>query len=297
MSIFAEFFASLLAFYYSFTHSYAAAIVLLTVTVMIAVLPLTLKATRSMIILQKVAPELQKMQDKFKNDRQKLNEEMMAFYKENKINPLSGCFPLLAQIPIFFILYQTLNGLTRRDAEGISIPKYLDQGSEMYRDLVAANGEMVSFGMDFAHKAISPHNPWYTGIPFFALIAIMVFAQFWQQRQISSRATTQADTPQAEMMRKFQKIMPPVFGVISISFPAALVLYWTAQSVIRVFQQWAMYRFDPKLKNSVDHARDDAKAHLRGSGSKTKTAAKSLTEAKPPRAKKEPNGKSKRKGR
>ena len=290
MDIFARFFASLLSFYYSFTHDYALAILLLTLTVMVAVLPLTLKATRSMIILQKVTPELKKLQDKHKNDRQKLNEEMMAFYKENKINPLSGCLPILLQAPIFIFLYQALHGLINRNADGSSNPRFLDHGSDLYRDLVAAGGEMNSLGMDFAKKAVDNHGTLLASIPFYALILIMVGFQYYQQRQISSRTPT-TDNPQAQTMKQIQRIMPPMFGIFAFTIPAALVLYWAFQSVIRVFQQWAMYRFDPKLKDGVQHARDDANKHLKEPASKSRAA--SLTKTQP----KSINNKSKRKGR
>ena len=97
-----------LQFFYELWPNYAGAISLLTLTIMILLLPLTLKGTRSMLAMQKLQPELKKIQAKYKDDRQKLNEEMMAFYKEHNINPVSGCLPLLLQMPVFLILYRTL---------------------------------------------------------------------------------------------------------------------------------------------------------------------------------------------
>ena len=105
--------ASALAFLYDATGSYAASIMLLTLGVMFIVTPLTLKSTRSMIAMQQLQPELRKLQAKYKDDRQKLNEEMMAFYKEHNISPLGGCLPLIVQTPVFIVLYQVLIGLTR----------------------------------------------------------------------------------------------------------------------------------------------------------------------------------------
>jgi YidC/Oxa1 family membrane protein insertase len=304
VDLFARSFVRLLAFYYSFTHDYAVAILLLTLTVMVAVLPLTLKATRSTIIMQKVAPELKKLQDKHKNDRQKLNEEMMAFYKENKINPLSGCFPILLQAPIFFFLYQALHGITDRNDAGVSTPKLLDHGSDLYKDIIAANGEMVSLGMDFAKKALEKHPSFWAALPFFALIIVMVAAQYWQQRQMSSRTPT-LDNPQAQTMKQVMRIMPPLFGAFALTVPAGLVLYWAFSSVLRVVQFWAMYRFDPHLKHSLQHAKEDADAHLRGPvNSKKSRQAKTLPAApadkprdKPAKTTPKSNNKSKRKGR
>ena len=92
----------------------ACAIILLTLLVMVVLTPLTLKGTRSMMMMQQLQPEMKKLQARYKDDRQKLNEEMLKFYKENNINPLGGCLPLLIQMPVFLILYQVLRGLTRR---------------------------------------------------------------------------------------------------------------------------------------------------------------------------------------
>ena len=86
--------------------------ILLTVLVRLILFPLTAKQAKSMIAMQRAQPEIKKLQAKYKNDRQKLNEEMMKFYKENNINPLAGCLPLLLQLPLFIVLYRVIAGLT-----------------------------------------------------------------------------------------------------------------------------------------------------------------------------------------
>src|SRR5215204_5975974 len=112
MNFLFDFIASALSFFYDITSSYGGAIILLTLAVMVIVTPLTLKSTRSMIAMQQLQPELRKLQVKYKDDRQKLNEEMMAFYKEHNINPMGGCLPLLIQAPVFSILFYVVRGLT-----------------------------------------------------------------------------------------------------------------------------------------------------------------------------------------
>src|SRR6516162_3801454 len=97
-----------LAFVYSIIPNLGVAIILLTLVVMLILYPLTAKQAKSMIAMQRVQPEIKKLQAKYKGDRQKLNEEMMKFYQENKINPLAGCLPLVVQLPIFFALYRVL---------------------------------------------------------------------------------------------------------------------------------------------------------------------------------------------
>ena len=107
-----ELFAQTLSFFYDLIPNYAIAIVLLTLLVMVITTPFTLKGTRSMIQMQRLQPEMRRLQLKYKDDRQKLNEELMAFYKENNLNPLGGCLPLLLQTPIFIILFNVIQGLT-----------------------------------------------------------------------------------------------------------------------------------------------------------------------------------------
>ena len=106
--------ASVLNFFYTLIPSYGISIMMLTVLVMALITPLTVKSTRSMLQMQRMQPEMKRLQAKYKDDREKLNEELMKFYRENKINPLGGCLPIVAQMPVFIIMYQLLRGLTNR---------------------------------------------------------------------------------------------------------------------------------------------------------------------------------------
>lgn len=99
-----------LKFFYGFLGNYGFAIILLTICIKIIFWPLTQKSYKSMKGMQKLQPEMQKLREKYGNDKQRLNQEMMTFYKENKVNPMGGCLPMLIQIPVFFALYQVLLG-------------------------------------------------------------------------------------------------------------------------------------------------------------------------------------------
>jgi YidC/Oxa1 family membrane protein insertase len=99
-----------LKFFYGFLGNYGVAIILLTVCIKIIFWPLTQKSYSSMKGMQKLQPEMQKLREKFAKDKQRLNQEMMAFYKENRVNPLGGCLPMVIQIPVFFALYKVLLG-------------------------------------------------------------------------------------------------------------------------------------------------------------------------------------------
>src|ERR1051325_2546759 len=103
--------AWLISICYQLIPNYGIAIALMTIIVMAVLTPLTWKSTRSMLEMQRLQPEMKKLQQKHKDDRQKLNEEMMAFYKEHKINPVTGCLPMLIQMPVFFIMYRVIRGL------------------------------------------------------------------------------------------------------------------------------------------------------------------------------------------
>ncbi|MGI9186088.1 MAG: YidC/Oxa1 family membrane protein insertase [Gaiellales bacterium] len=99
-------------------------IVTLTVIVRVAMIPLTVKQQQSFRAMQALQPEIKKLQAKYKNDRQKLNEEMMAFYKENKVNPFGSCLPLLIQLPIFFALYATLRDISKEVTAGENLSMF-----------------------------------------------------------------------------------------------------------------------------------------------------------------------------
>src|SRR3954462_4398391 len=150
--------ASGLNFFYSLVPNYGIAIILLTVVVMLVLTPFTVKSTRSMLAMQRLQPEIKRLQQQHKNDRQALNEAMMAFYKEHNVNPLGGCLPMLLQMPVFFGLYEAIRGLTHNP------PKGLSPSSDLFKALCgtynatantcsnAVNGHipMKSFGMDLA---------------------------------------------------------------------------------------------------------------------------------------------------
>src|ERR1700704_415990 len=128
-------FGAVLAFFYAIIPNEGVAIILLTITVMLVLFPLTAKSARSMLAMQRLQPEIKKLQAKHKGDRQKLNEEMMKLYQEHKVNPLGGCLPLILQMPVFIALFHVL-----RNPEG-SVPK----SSALYEAILHAKPNGLSF--------------------------------------------------------------------------------------------------------------------------------------------------------
>lgn len=228
--------ARVLAWYYEVWPSYGGAIVLLTLTVMVLVLPLTLKSTRSMLLMQRLQPEIRKLQQQYRDDRQKLNEEMMALYRENKINPLSGCLPLLIQLPVFFVLYQVLRGLTRLGEDGTFNPRYLDHDSALYQALDGST-KMMSWGLDLARTAVDvAGDSLVSAIPYLLLILGVSLTTYVQQKQISAR-NPGSDTLSNPTQKMLLRIMPAFFAFISLNLPVALVVYFFASNLFRVGQQ------------------------------------------------------------
>src|SRR6478735_1778712 len=255
---FFKLFASILAFFYAITTNYALAIILLTLLVMIVVTPLTLKGTRSMMMMQQLQPEMRKIQARYKDDRQKLNEELLKFYKENNINPLGGCLPLLVQMPVFLVLYQVLRGLTRRVSDlgsatgwasgqfpGGNIvkppslvqtfdPAWINPSTKMYQNL-SVSTQMDAFGMDLSESASKALQQGVLhAMPYLVLIAIVAVTGFIQQRQIQGRNPNAQVNPQQQMI---MKIMPIFLPVISFGLPAGLVLYFAVSNMYRICQQ------------------------------------------------------------
>jgi YidC/Oxa1 family membrane protein insertase len=241
--------AGLLSFFYELVPNYALAIALLTLSVMLLLFPLNAKGMRSMAAMSKLSPELKRIQAKYKNDKVKQNEEVMALFKEHKVTPFGGCLPLLLQMPVLFVMYNVIQGLTRRGEGRLFDPKYLDEGSRLYRDL-ASSTTMESFGIDLAKSASEVLKvSFVTAIPFLVLIVGVVAAGYFQQAMISRRNPNQNldDNPMAKQMQQMTKIMPLMYLVFGFTLPAGLNVYFLISSIFRIGQQTLIYKMDPSL--------------------------------------------------
>lgn len=221
----------LLALFYSVIPNTGVAIILLTVLVRLVLFPLTAKQAKSMIAMQRAQPEIKKLQAKYKNDRQKLNEEMMKFYKENHINPLGGCLPLLAQMPVFFALYEVLE----------SIQDFIPKTSTMYQAICSgpncANVDLNFLGLDLTKTATSISGGFLDVLPYYILAALVIVSAYFQQRQTMK---TQVNT--SSQMQMIGKVMPLVFGFFAISLPAGVVLYFLVSNLWQIGQQEIVIR-------------------------------------------------------
>ena len=233
-------FASLLALIYSVVPNYAISITILTMIIMGALTPLTVKSTKSMLAMQRLQPEIKKLQQKYKGpeNRQQLNEEMMRLYREEKINPAGGCLPMFLQFPFLIILYNIILGLAHTE-NGHAAPRYIPHSSKMYHNLVDSGGHMVSFGVDLALKPFSANLSFAQRIPYFTLIAFAVALQYIQMNQMNKRNPA---SQQNSSMMKIQKFMPLLFAYIYFIIPAAVLIYMVVSTIIRIVTQVAIFK-------------------------------------------------------
>jgi YidC/Oxa1 family membrane protein insertase len=304
--------AAIMAAIYSVVPNYAVAIFGLTCIVLAILTPLTLKGLRSTIKIQKLMPEQKRLQAQFKDDRQALNEAIMAMYKENKVSPVGGCLPFIVQSPFFIALFGVLQGMSRvkywkptgqpflemqatgkvdgKIPEGaipVGLPNHLPTGSSLYSSLFGAvdppagsglpalrhaPGEVKAFGFDLARSANEMVSKGFVAfLPYLVLIVLMIGLQVFAQRQVNRRnPAAAAANPQ---MQTITKVMPFLFGIWGWAFQAGLTLYWTTSSALRIVQQWALYRFDPTLAESVKD-KQVALAKEAASGKKPVTTTK-----------------------
>jgi YidC/Oxa1 family membrane protein insertase len=186
------------------------AIILLTIVTRMAILPLSLKQIRSMRSLQAHQPEIKKIQEKYKDDRQRMQREMMAFYQENKINPFASCVPLLLQLPVFLSLF------------------YLLRSDEFSQEL-AASGDPSFLGVTLDEKA--------TG----AALIILIALYFVTMVGSTSIMAASAEGNQRLMMYA----LPVFFTPFIINFPAGLVIYWITTNLWTMGQQWVVKQVIP----------------------------------------------------
>jgi len=206
----------LLRFFNQYMGNYGIAIILLTILIKILFWPLTHKSYKSMKEMQKIQPLMAKIREKYKDNREMMNKEMMSLYKTYKVNPMGGCLPMVIQIPVFFALFRILgNSIELRHA-----PFLL-----WINDLSAPDR---LFHLPFAIPLMTPPS----GIP--VLTLLMGASMFIQQKM----TPTPGDPTQAKIML----LMPVIFTFMFINFPSGLVLYWLVNNVLSIGQQYRIIK-------------------------------------------------------
>jgi len=192
----------LLRLIYSYVGNYGVAIIILTIIVRLVLFPLTFKGMKSMKRMQQLSPRMKKLQAKYKNNKEKLNKEMMELYRKNRVNPLGGCLPMLLQIPVFFALYSSLSSAVE-----------LRHAPFMFwiSDLSQPDG-----------LGITP---------------LLMGASMYFQQKLTPQ-TAMMDSTQAKVMQ----MLPFIFTIFTFTFPSGLTLYWVTSNVLSIAQQQIINR-------------------------------------------------------
>ena len=209
----AQLLLQLLGFFYSLVHNWGLAIIILSIAVYFLLFPLSIKQMRSMKEMQLLQPKIEALRKELKDNPQRLNKEIMELYKEHKVNPLSGCLPLLLQMPIFFALYQAL--IRSVDLRGAHFWWIKDLSSPdklfIFKDAIPLIGKDINI-----------------------LPILMAIGMFVQQKISMGKATGEA----AQQQKMMSIIMPIMFGVIFYQMPSGLVLYWFVNSILMLSYQF-----------------------------------------------------------
>jgi YidC/Oxa1 family membrane protein insertase len=206
-----------------FPNSWGWAIILMTFTVRIAILPLTFKGVKSMQRLQTLQPEIKKIQERYKDDKQRMNQEVMAFYQREKVNPLGSCLPLVLQIPFFISLF------------------YLLRSDEFQQDIASNPG---FFAIDNLAETVS--DP--------VLLGVLIVLYVGTQLAASAVTAISADPTQ----RRIMFALPFVFVIFIVNFQAGLIVYWITTNVWTIGQQLMVKKLYPKPDLAAAQATADA---------------------------------------
>lgn len=242
-----------LAEVYDLVPSFGLSIILLTVLIRLVLLPLGIKQIKSLQAMQAIQPKVKQVQQRFKGNKQRQQEEIMKLYKEHGVNPFSGCWPMLLQFPILIAMYSIINIAAQR-------PLHLPADSALWQGIRAhiyegePNGTVGFLGMNMLCTSLQAGSSEVrlpsggpeqreitlqcgagvaTRIPYYALAVAMIATTYYQTRQMQ-RTTPPGQSAQQQMLTR---IMPLMFGVFGFTFPAGLVLYWTASNVWQIGQQ------------------------------------------------------------
>lgn len=225
---------SFLEFLYGITNSYGLAIIILTLIVRVALYPLNQKQMVSMQHMQKIQPMLKVIQEKYGNDREKMNQETMRLYKEYKVNPAAGCLPILVQLPILILLFNVLNSYDFADTTFMGVLLGSSATAGLGQAVGVAPGPdgiysiFAVLGGIFANPAGLANAGLYIG-NLVLLISISVLT--WAQQKLSGAG----NNPQLAMMNT---IMPVFMAFICLSMPGGVMLYWGLSSLIGIAQQY-----------------------------------------------------------
>ncbi|MGW2930925.1 membrane protein insertase YidC [Streptomyces sp. NPDC001156] len=218
-------------------------IVSLVILIRICLVPLFVKQIKATRAMQTLQPEMKKIQERYKNDKQRQSEEMMKLYKESGTNPLSSCLPILAQSPFFFALYHVLNGIATAKPIGVinepllaSARKAHIFGAPLAAKFTDSGDKVAALGASLTDVRVV------TAI----MIVLMSASQFYTQRQLMTKnVDTTVKTPFMQQQKMLMYVFPVMFAVFGINFPVGVLVYWLTTNVWTMGQQMYVIHNNP----------------------------------------------------
>ncbi|MFG2121750.1 membrane protein insertase YidC [Streptomyces sp. NPDC048710] len=218
-------------------------IVSLVILIRICLIPLFVKQIKATRAMQTLQPEMKKIQERYKNDKQRQSEEMMKLYKESGTNPLSSCLPILAQSPFFFALYHVLNGIASGQTIGVINQSLLESARKAH-----------IFGAPLAAKFKDSAETIHAlgasvvdvRVVTVVMIVMMSASQFYTQRQLMTKnVDTTVKTPFMQQQKMLMYVFPIMFAVFGINFPVGVLIYWLTTNVWTMGQQMYVIHNNP----------------------------------------------------
>ncbi|MGL4831673.1 MAG: membrane protein insertase YidC [Propionibacteriaceae bacterium] len=219
--------------------TWAISIILLTVLIRTLMIPLFVKSIRSSRNMQLIQPKIQALQKKYAGDRERLGQETMKLYKEEGINPMSSCLPMLIQLPIFWALYTVLYGASKGRPAGL----YLRNRTDLVNSLRDAN----IFGSKLSGSFLPLQNFGATQINALILIIIMTGLMFYMQLQMTRKnmPPEALSGPMAQQQKFMLYLLPAIYAIGGVNIPIGVLIYWTFSNMWTVAQQGIMIRLSP----------------------------------------------------
>ncbi len=271
--------------------TWSLSIVGLVILIRTILIPLFVKQIKSQRALTALSPEMKKIQQKYKDDRQKQSEELMKLYKEHKTNPMASCFPILAQAPIFFALFTVLNGIGKNPPQARGV---------LTTELSAQAARAEFFGAPISQTFLGSSDGIVKIVTVF-LIALMSLTTYTTQRQLMVKGMPKMDSSN-NMMLQQQKIMlylfPVIFAVSGVNFPIGVLIYWSTTNLWTWGQQFYVIKRNPTPGSPAWEELQAKKAKKAGTSpesSNTEGGSVATEEPKPAGQRQQPKKKKKKK--
>jgi len=242
----------LLAYFYELIPNYGIGIIFLTILVRVAMIPLAVKQAHIMEKnrgnaekMRKLLPEVKKIKEKYRDDKARQYEEQKKLYDHHGVNMLgglSGCLPMLVQMPIFLAMYQVLSGCNKIFGSGrtCTLGFHLPDGSGLKEAIIDGRASFLGMNLNLHPSEALQDGGLIGALPYYLLIAVMGYTMWYQTRQMM-KAQPVVD-PQMAQTQKIMQFMPLILVFASLNFPAGLTVYWSATNIWSIAQQFVLMR-------------------------------------------------------